>query len=312
MPDDKNNAYTGGRFTFEFDDKQSAGFINSIDGGQFKAEPVTYQQGADFFVTKFAGRSKFEDINISVGAAMSPPFWKWVASSLEGKPQRRNGALVGYDFDFCERSRRTFRDGLIAEIGFPALDAASKNSATLSVKISPEFIEYKKGDGAALSGGQAQDQMTKQKRWLTSNFRFSLDRFKSGDGMRSVKIEAFTVKQNVLDNAVGSELYARKEVGRLELPQIVVTFPESQMENWMKWWDESVGKGNRKDQCTTGVITYLANDRNTELMHVELSGVSLLSVELEKYEAHKEGIAQAKATLNVEGLTLKTTAKGTV
>jgi hypothetical protein len=35
-------------------------------------------------------------------------------------------------------------------------------------------------------------------------------------------------------------------------------------------------------------------------------------VELEKYEAHKEGIAQAKATLNVEGLQLKTTPKGTV
>ena len=50
-------------------------------------------------------------------------------SEIEGKPQRRNGALVGYDFDFHERSRRSFRDGLIAEIGFPALDAASKNSA---------------------------------------------------------------------------------------------------------------------------------------------------------------------------------------
>ena len=47
-------------------------------------------------------------------------------------------------------------------------------------------------------------------------------------------------------------------------------------------------------------------------MHVEISGVSLLSVEIDKYEAHKEGVAQAKATLNIEGLTLKTTSKGTV
>src|SRR6266550_2942668 len=140
------NTYTGGRFAFEFDDKQSAGFVSGIDGGQFKAEPVSYQQGADFFVTKYAGRAKYDEITINVGAAMSPPFWKWVSSSLEGKPQRRNGALVGYDFNFCERSRRSFRDGLIAEIGFPALDAASKNSATLAIKISPEFIEYKKGD----------------------------------------------------------------------------------------------------------------------------------------------------------------------
>ena len=39
-------------------------------------------------------------------------------------------------------------------------------------------------------------------------------------------------------------------------------------------------------------------------MRVELDGVSLVSVELDKFEAHKEAIATAKATLSVEGLTL--------
>ena len=83
------------------------------------------------------------------------------------------------------------------------------------------------------------------------------------------------------------------------------------MGDWMKWWDDSVGKGNRKDQYTTGVITYLASDQSTELMRIEFSGVSLLSVELDKYEAHKEGIATAKATLNLETLKL-TAGKGTI
>ncbi len=308
---DLKKAYTGGRFAFEFDDKRPAGFVSGIDGGQFKADAVVYQQGADFHVTKYAGRAKYDDVTINVGAAMSPSFWKWVASSLDGKPQRRNGALVGYDFNFCERSRRSFYSALISEVGFPALDAASKNTATLTIKITPEHIDYKAGDGHKLSGGQAQDQMTKQKRWLTSNFRFLLDRFKASDAMRSVKVEAFTVKQNIIDNPVGSEKYARKEVGRLDLPQIVVTFPESQIEDWMKWWDQSVAKGDRKDQYTTGVITYYGSDMSTELMHVELAGVSLLSVELDKYEAGKEAIATAKATLNIEGLTLKT-GEGTV
>ncbi|HEX9104189.1 MAG TPA: phage tail protein [Polyangia bacterium] len=311
MPQELRNTYTGGRFAFEFDDKASAGFVSGIDGAHFKSDPITYQQGADRYVSKYAGRAKYDDITISVGAAMSPTFWKWVSASLEGNPQRRNGALVGYDFDFCERSRRSFFAGLIAEVGFPALDAASKNAAGLSIKITPEHIEYKKGDGHKLTGGQAQDQMTKQKKWLTSNFRFSLERFKNSDAMKSVKVEAFTVKQNIIDNPVGSEMYARKEVGRLELPQIVVTFPESQMEEWMKWWDEAVAKGDRKGQYTTGVITYYGSDMKSELMHIELDGVSLVSVELDKYEAHKEAIATAKATLNVEGLALKT-GEGTV
>jgi phage tail-like protein len=311
MPADLKKAYTGGRFAFEFDDKTPSGFVSGIDGGHFKADPISYAQGSDFFVTKYAGRAKYDDITISVGAAMSPQFWKWVTASLEGKPQRRNGALVGYDFDYYERSRREFFRGLIAEIAFPALDASSKNAATLGIKITPEYIEYKAGDGHRLTGGQAQDQMTKQKRWLTSNFQFKLDRFKNGDGMRTIKVEPFTVKQNVIDNPVGSEPHARKEVGRLELPQIVVSFPESQMATWMKWWDDTVGKGERKGQYSDGHITYLASDQSTELMRIELSGVSLLSIELDKYEAHKEGIATAKATLNLEGLKLKT-GEGTV
>ena len=49
----------------------------------------------------------------------------------------------------------------------------------------------------------------------------------------------------------------------------------------------------------------------TELMRIEMAGVSLVSVEIDKYEAHKEAIAMAKATLNIEQFTLKP-GKGTV
>src|SRR6185312_8704729 len=311
MPEQSNRAYTGGKFAFELDDRNAVGFVNSIDGGQFKSDPVVYMQGADNYVSKYSGRAKYDDITVTVGAAMSPSFWKWVSSSLERKPQRRNGALVGYDFNFCERSRRTFYGALISEIGFPALDASSKNTATLSIKITPERIEYKKGDGHKFASAQTQNQIQKQKMWISSNFRFSLDRFKSSDTMRNVKVEAFTVKQNVIDNPVGNEGYARKEVGRLDLPSIVVTFPEHKVEDWLKWWDETVAQGNRKDGYTTGVLTYLASDQSTELMHIELAGVSLLSVELDKYEAAKESIATGKATLSIEGLKLSS-ADGTV
>ena len=72
-----------------------------------------------------------------------------------------------------------------------------------------------------------------------------------------------------------------------------------------------MGKGDRKDQTTTGVITYYATDSKSELMHIELAGVSLASVELDKYEAQKEAIATVKATLAIEGMTLKT-GEGTV
>ncbi|MDB4966227.1 MAG: hypothetical protein JWN44_1916 [Myxococcales bacterium] len=310
---DMTKPYTGGKFNLEFDDKKSAGFVSAIDGGHFKsAGPVQSLVGNENYITKYTGKPVYDDITITVGAAMSPTFWKWVSASLENKPERRNGALVGYDFNFCERTRRSFYGALISEVAFPALDAAAKSTAALNIKISPERIEFKSGDGSKLSGGQAQDQMAKQKLWLTNNFRFELERFKGDPALRNAKIEAFTVKQNVVSNPIGYEMDTRKEVGRLELPQIVVTFPEAQIEGWMKWYDVAVAKGNRRDQYTTGMIAYFASDANkTELMRIELAGVSLVSVEIDKYEAHKEAISMAKATLNIEQLTLKP-GKGTV
>src|SRR5947208_8691553 len=107
--------YTGGRFSLEFDDKQSAGWLTSIDGGHFKSNAITSLVGASNYITKYAGKPSYDDITISVGAAMSPAFWKWVKASLDNKPERRNGALVGYDFNNKERSRRTFYGAVISE-----------------------------------------------------------------------------------------------------------------------------------------------------------------------------------------------------
>ena len=301
--------YTGGRFTLELDDHKPVGFVTSIDGGHFKSEAVASTWGASFATTRYPGKPKYEDITVTVGMAMSPAFWKWVQATLDGKPERRNGALVAYDFNNKERSRRTFKRALLSEIGFPSLDAASKQSALLTIKISPEQLEFAEGDGSSLRLEQAQNELSKQKLWLTSNFRFQLDRFGDDASLRNAKIESFTVKQNVMVNPVGSELESRKEPGRVELPQLQVSFPESSVAPWMKWFDETVVQG--KPRNTTGSITYYASDnQKTELMRVDLDGVGLTSLEPEKYEAHKESIARVKATLYLEGMHLKS-GKGT-
>lgn len=305
-----NKPYAGGRFALELDGRQIVGFVSAIDGGHFKSDPVTSimgglpkRQGGDILVGRYPGKPKFEDISLTVGMAMSPAFWKWVSATINNKPERRDGALVGYDFNLKERSRRTFKRALISEVQFPALDAAAKQSATVTVKISPENLEYSVGDGSTLRYEQAQNEIQKQKLWLSQNFRFTLDRFGNSDALRNAKLESFSVKQNVITNPVGTELVARKEPGRVELPQLQVTFPESYLGDWMKWWEESV-RGYQSTKETTGHITYLASDFATELMRLDLSGVGLTSLEVEKYEASKEGIAKVKATLYIEGMKL--------
>jgi phage tail-like protein len=309
--DDKIKPYTAGRFALELDNKQPAGWLTSVDGGHFKAPAVTSMVGADNYVTKYAGKPTYDDITLTVGAAMSPSFWTWVKGSLEGKPERHSGAVVACDYDGCERSRRSFYQALITEIQFPALDAASKTAAAINIKLSPERVTFEKGNGSKITPSQGNNEGTKQKMWMSNNFRITMDRFKGDESLHNAKLEAFTVKQAIIQNPVGYELETRKEAGRLELPNLVMTFPESLAHGWFDWYNIAVVQGNRHKQLTTGSITYLSQDKSRELMRIDLDGISLLSLEVDKWEAGKEGIAQVKATLNVETFKLSP-GKGTV
>jgi hypothetical protein len=301
-----SSAYSAGRFALELDERQPVGFVRSIAGGQLKSDSIVSMVGLDGVVNRHAGRPRYDDITVCVGMSMSPTFWRWIQACIDREPQRHNGAVVSNDFNHRERSRRTFYRALIAEIGFPALDAATKETASLTVKLSPERIIYEPGRGAKLAYAQSLNQNAKQKLWLASNFRFQLDRFKGDESLRYAKIDAFTVKQNIIDNPVGHELEARKEVGRLELPRLSVTFPEARLAEWMTWFRTAVVHGDRKDQLTTGAITYFASDgKRTELMRLELDGVSLVALEADKHEAMAERIANIKATLNIESIKLR-------
>jgi phage tail-like protein len=302
--------FTGGQFALELDGNP-VGFLNSIDGGHFKSDEVKYQAGiAEYLnvVTKYPGKPKFEDISFTVGMATSPSFWDWVKSTVDKKlPERRNGAIVVYDFKHRERQRRTFFNALISEIGFPALDATAKSTATMTIKISPERIKFEEGDGS--SRGQVsygQNELKKQKLWLTSNFVFGLDRFKGDESLRHAKIEAFSIKQAILNNPIGRMLETHKYGGGVETPGLQVSFPQSQAKPWMDWYDKSVRHGNYIGELTNGSISYYASDGTTLLMTLNLYNVGLTSLEFEKLEAHKEGIAKIKASLYVEAMELKT------
>jgi phage tail-like protein len=295
--------YVANRFALELDDRKNAGFVSAIDGAHFKSNPVKQNVGNTNHVTIYAGKPTYDDITVTVGMAMSPAFWKWIKASLDNKPERRTGALVGYDFNMQERSRRSFYGALISQVKFPALDATSKTAASLLVTISPERLEYAKGDNSKLKSDTAPNETPKQKRWLTSNFRFELDRFKGDESLQTLSVGDFTVKQNIIQQNVGYELETRKAVGRLELPQITVSFPENKGDMWIKWYEKAVVKGDRREQTTTGVLTYYSTDRQ-ELMRLEMAGISLASLEVDKYDSKKDAIANITATLNIESMTL--------
>lgn len=304
MTDPAQRTYASNRFELQLNGVES-GLIYSIDGGHFKSEPIGEQVGGDNQVTRFPGRQKFEEITFQVGASMAPDFWKWIADSIANKPSRRSGAIVVRDFDNRERGRREFYDALISEIQFPALDATSKTPKLLTIKISPERIAYKPGDGGAPQRSQNLD-MSRQKRYLPTNFRMAIDGVGTDLTRRALKIDAISVKQKIIDAPCGGLLYTPREPGRIEFPTISFQIAEAHAGPWIKWWEEYVGQGEHvAENEHSGSITYMDSSRAKDLFTLHLHNIGITGLTFDKLDGQSDGIRTVKVDLFVESLSLE-------
>jgi hypothetical protein len=144
----------------------------------------------DPYVHKHIGGLKYEDIQLKAGLSMGQPLYDWISETLLGKATTHTGALVATDSELNIRNRLDFTNALITEVGFPALDAASKTPVGLTVKLTPETTRFRAATGKLVppSGGQ--------KAWLPGNFRLTIPGL---DCNQVSKIDSFTVKQSGID-----------------------------------------------------------------------------------------------------------------
>src|SRR5262249_11109419 len=212
-------AYTAGHFALELDGV-AAGWLHSAEGGHATAGAAIEAAGSARTASapmaaakgKHLAGVKYEDITVSCGAGMSRNFYEWVKDSLDHKHVRKDGAIHSCDYDAKAASTLEFAHGLITEVGFPALDAASKDAARMTIRISPEVARQapKPAGGDRCSAAPA---AAKQKMWLPANFRL---RIEGVDCTRVNKIEAITVKQKVVENPTGELRDYQKEPAKLE------------------------------------------------------------------------------------------------
>lgn len=310
--------YISSRFILELDEggggSQSVGTLQSIEGGSFKSDVVDEKVGNQAIVMKYSGRPKFDEVSIQVGMAMAPRFWKWIAKSFSYEAERRNGALVALDFDNRERWRRNFFGALIKEVTFPTLDGSAKDPAYLTIKFVVENLEddsSKKGNKHAAEQ-ESKGEWEKQRLWLPSMFTFKVDGL-TGDNQETVKIESFSVKQEVIDVPVGGKLLTTKEPGRVDFPNLAVTILQRDADPWMKWWDDFVRTGNHEQsKQKTGHISYLKRTAKgpgiltgEPLLELDLFGLGILGVSPVKHESKQVQLQKVKLDLYLESMSLR-------
>jgi len=296
--------YTAGKYALEIDG-QFAGWVESVAGG--RAISVVAAESnlvGGNFQRKHIANLKYEDITVNCGTGMSKNFYDWIKSSSDKQYVRKSGAVVTADYNDKERSRLSWYNALITEVAFPALDAASKDAAKMTIRISPETTRMTTspgGQGAANAGAYKFGQ-TVQKKWLPSNFRLQIAGLEQAC-TRVSKVEAIALRFANAQLPVGANRAITGVPPRFQASNLVVTLPEQDAMSFYKWHEDFVIKGNNVGNEREGLLAYLTPDLRESIFVLGLHGLSLFKLTPQKVQAGSENIRRVQAEFSCKGMT---------
>jgi hypothetical protein len=291
--------YAGARYLLEFGGA-TAGDLYWVQGGDALCDVVVEKVGpAAPWRNKHIAGVRWSDLVLTTGIGMSRSFYDAVEDLPNGTATRYDGAVVVADFNYSVVERREFKQALLTGVGFPALDAASKEAAHLTVTFSPERVERGKGSGKAPGGSVG----SKQKQWVASRFRVTMPGL---DCSRVSRVSAVTITSQVVASAVGELRDYATEPAWLELSDLVLTVDASHAETFRQWHEDFVIKGNNgQDKEKTATIEYLSATGTDVLATVELSGVGIYKLADEDAAAGSESIRRVVASMYCERASLR-------
>src|SRR5215469_6413988 len=134
-------AYSPGHVALELEGAQ-ASWVVSAQGGEATADVVEETPVPSPIVSKHIGTIRYSNAELACGAGMAPQFYDWISETLSGNFTRKNCAIVVTDDNQRELSHLTLSNALIAQVGFPTLDASSKDPATMMIQLAPQTTTY--------------------------------------------------------------------------------------------------------------------------------------------------------------------------
>jgi hypothetical protein len=277
-----------------------AGLPDSFDGGDAVGPVVIEKLGPDFIIHKHIAGVTYEEITLTCGADMSQDFFANLKSVLNRKFSTKNFAVKTLDANLKAGSQMNIFNAFISQIGFPALDGASKGVAKLTIKITPEYTRMQTATGSPRLA-------TPSKRWLASNFRLSIARL---DCTHVKQIDAFTATVVGSSSNVG-EQRDYQSPSHLELSNLVVTLPESHCQSFRDWHDDFVVKGNNgQTQERTGTLDFLSEDLKSTLFSINFGGLGIFRLTRLHPESGQNVFVRAEMYCETVDLVPPTAGKG--
>ncbi|HYH84242.1 MAG TPA: phage tail protein [Pyrinomonadaceae bacterium] len=138
---DREDPYSAFNFTVEIDGIPVAGFTECT-GLNTETDAIEYRTGdLDITVKKLPGLKKFGNITLKRGFTDNHDLWLWRKTVLDGKTERRDGAVVLKNEARTEALRWTFREAWPRKWEGPAFNAKTNEVAIETLELVCEGIE---------------------------------------------------------------------------------------------------------------------------------------------------------------------------
>jgi len=190
---------------------------------------------------------------------------------------------------------------MITQISFPALDAASKDAAQITITISPRYTQQVQGSGKAV---QVLGKV--QKNWVSANFRLTIAGL---DTTKVNKIDALVIKQAAAKDTVGPGRDSVQIPFQQEISNLVITFAEVSAQTFRNWYGDFVIKGINGDTAEkNGTLQYLSPNLQETYFTLTFRNIGIFRLAPEKVGAGSETTRRLKAAMYVEDMKFDYTA----
>ena len=267
------------------------GFLKSVDGG-LPVAAVVSEKADSLIPKKHIGSISYSPLVLQCGPGISPVLFDWINASWTGKAQRKDGSIVTADVSLAAVSQRDFIHALITETTIPAL-GGSKDPVHLTVTLAPEYTRDSK------PSGKVTGEPVRQKLWVASNFRITIDGL---DCTRVMRVDTLTVRQAIVE---AGDVRAGSQPGPLDFPNLKITFSQASSETWFAWFEDFVVKGNNDhSKEKNGSIALLSADLKDEMLRIDLFGLGIFALGPEKTDTDSDRVSAVTAQMYCERMEL--------
>ncbi|MBL8625464.1 MAG: phage tail protein [Myxococcales bacterium] len=299
-----NKSYAVSRFGVVIDGVDLTSYVKNVEGGLHKVESTKEQVGSYNHPTNHLATRTIEPITLEVGLCKANPIIDIVEKIVNSRQHKRlSGEIFHADANSKSRFEQDFKNAMITEIGFPALDAAGKDLAMMKLKLQPEEASFRAGDGSSIPMGSEKPQKT----WQNNSFRLEIDQ-QGAVTTHVTKVEALTIGVTAKAIQRGGFLLPEYMPGQIKMPKLSIHVPLHHAGSLIKWFEKVAAKHKASADGagyeSTGALTFLDTTTKKDLYTIKFEGIAPEQMTIVKSEGGSATLKTCKFDFYLTNLQL--------